>query len=98
MAMQKCSPSSTASTFLALARERDDQRQIEWALRVLSFDEPDLDQRRRLLQECERLNREPRLGHLPARYGALRRGTVRGGTRHVRAGGCDLHRAWKALG
>ena len=43
---------------LALARERDDQRQIEWALRVLSFDEPDLDERRRLLQECERLNRE----------------------------------------
>jgi predicted ATPase/class 3 adenylate cyclase len=43
---------------LALARERDDQRQIEWALRVLSFDEPDLDERRRLLKECERLNRE----------------------------------------
>jgi tetratricopeptide (TPR) repeat protein len=43
---------------LALARERDDKRQIEWALRVLSFDEPDLDERRRLLQECERLNRE----------------------------------------
>src|SRR5206468_11730459 len=43
---------------LALARERDDQRQIEWALRVLSFDEPDLDERRRLLQECERLLRE----------------------------------------
>ncbi len=43
---------------LALARERDDQRQIEWALRVLSFDEPNLDERRRLLQECERLNRE----------------------------------------
>jgi predicted ATPase/class 3 adenylate cyclase len=43
---------------LALARERDDRRQIEWALRVLSFDEPDLDERRRLLQECERLNRE----------------------------------------
>jgi predicted ATPase/class 3 adenylate cyclase len=42
---------------LALARERDDQRQIEWALRVLSFDEPNLDERRRLLQECERLNR-----------------------------------------
>ena len=43
---------------LVLARERDDKRQIEWALRVLSFDEPDLDERRRLLQECERLNRE----------------------------------------
>jgi predicted ATPase len=43
---------------LILASERDDQRQIEWALRVLSFDEPDLDERRRLLQECERLNRE----------------------------------------
>jgi len=43
---------------LALARERDDKRQIEWALRVLSFDEPDLDERRRLLRECERLLRE----------------------------------------
>jgi predicted ATPase len=43
---------------LVLARERDDQCQIEWALRVLSFDEPDLDERRRLLHECERLNRE----------------------------------------
>ena len=43
---------------LALARERDDQRQIEWALRVLSFDEPDFDERRRLLRECERLNRD----------------------------------------
>ena len=43
---------------LALARERDDKRQIEWALRVLSFDEPDLDERRRLLHECERLSRE----------------------------------------
>jgi len=43
---------------LALARERDDKRQIEWALRVLSFDEPDLDERRRLLHECERLLRE----------------------------------------
>jgi predicted ATPase/class 3 adenylate cyclase len=43
---------------LVLARERDDQRQVEWALRVLSFDEPNLDERRRLLQECERLNRE----------------------------------------
>jgi predicted ATPase/class 3 adenylate cyclase len=43
---------------LAFARELDDKRQIEWALRVLSFDEPDFDERRRLLQECERLNRE----------------------------------------
>jgi predicted ATPase/class 3 adenylate cyclase len=43
---------------LVLARERDDKRQIEWALRVLSFDEPDLDERRRLLHECERLLRE----------------------------------------
>jgi predicted ATPase/class 3 adenylate cyclase len=43
---------------LALARERDDKRQIEWALRVLSFDEPDLGERRRLLHECERLLRE----------------------------------------
>ena len=43
---------------LALARERDDKRQIEWALRVLSFDEPDLEERGRLLDECERLLRE----------------------------------------
>ena len=43
---------------LALARERNDKRQIEWALRVLSFDEPDLDERRRLLDECEGLLRE----------------------------------------
>jgi predicted ATPase/class 3 adenylate cyclase len=43
---------------LALARERDDKRQIEWALRVLSFDEPELGERRRLLDECERLLRE----------------------------------------
>jgi predicted ATPase/class 3 adenylate cyclase len=43
---------------LALARQWGDKRQIEWALRVLSFDEPDLDERRRLLQECERLLRE----------------------------------------
>jgi predicted ATPase len=43
---------------LALARERDDKRQTEWALRVLSFDEPDLEERRRLLHECERLLRE----------------------------------------
>jgi predicted ATPase/class 3 adenylate cyclase len=43
---------------LALARQRDDKRQIEWALRVLSFDEPDLNERRRLLQQCERLLRE----------------------------------------
>jgi non-specific serine/threonine protein kinase len=43
---------------LALARERQDKRQIEWALRVLSFDEPDLQERRRLLDECERLLRE----------------------------------------
>ena len=43
---------------LALASERDDKRQIEWALRVLSFDEPDLQERRRLFDECERLSRE----------------------------------------
>jgi predicted ATPase/class 3 adenylate cyclase len=43
---------------LGLARKRDDKRQIEWALRVLSFDEPDLNERRRLLHECERLLRE----------------------------------------
>jgi predicted ATPase/class 3 adenylate cyclase len=43
---------------LSLARELEDKRRIEWALRVLSFDEPDLDDRRRILQECERLLRE----------------------------------------
>ena len=43
---------------LALARERDDNRQIEWGLRVLSFDEPDLDERRRLLNQCDVLLRE----------------------------------------
>jgi predicted ATPase/class 3 adenylate cyclase len=43
---------------LEIARQRDDKRQIEWALRVLSFDEPDLDERRRLLRECERLLRD----------------------------------------
>ena len=43
---------------LEIARERHDKRQIEWALRVLSFDEPDLDERRRLLHECEALLRE----------------------------------------
>jgi tetratricopeptide (TPR) repeat protein len=43
---------------LASARERNDKRQIEWALRVLSFDEPDLDERRRMLHECEQLLRE----------------------------------------
>ena len=52
------SPGLTLVRDLALARERDDKRQIEWALRVLSFDEPDLDERRRLLNECERLLRE----------------------------------------
>jgi predicted ATPase/class 3 adenylate cyclase len=43
---------------LEIARERHDKRQIEWALRVLSFDEPNLDERRRLLHECEALLRE----------------------------------------
>jgi tetratricopeptide (TPR) repeat protein len=43
---------------LEIARERNDKRQIEWALRVLSFDEPDHDERRRLLHECEGLLRE----------------------------------------
>jgi predicted ATPase/class 3 adenylate cyclase len=43
---------------LALARERNDERQIEWALRCLSFSEPDLDERRRLLDECDRLLRK----------------------------------------
>jgi predicted ATPase/class 3 adenylate cyclase len=47
-----------ATESLALARERDDKRQIEWALRVLSFDERDLEKRRELLAECERLLRE----------------------------------------
>ncbi len=50
---------------LASARARDDKRQIEWALRVLSFDEPDLDERRRQLRECERLLQE--LGNDPGR-------------------------------
>jgi predicted ATPase/class 3 adenylate cyclase len=49
---------SHARESLALAQERGDRRQIEWALRVLSFDEPDLEERRRLLDECERLSRE----------------------------------------
>jgi predicted ATPase/class 3 adenylate cyclase len=43
---------------LDIARVRNDKRQIEWALRVLSFDEPDLDERRHLLHECEALLRE----------------------------------------
>ena len=43
---------------LELARERGDKIQIEWALRVLSFREPDLEARRRMLDECERLLRE----------------------------------------
>jgi predicted ATPase/class 3 adenylate cyclase len=43
---------------LEIGRERNDKRQIEWALRVFSFDEPDLDERRRLLHECEALLRE----------------------------------------
>jgi predicted ATPase/class 3 adenylate cyclase len=43
---------------LVLARERGDKVQIEFALRMLSFSEPDLDERRRLLDECERLLRE----------------------------------------
>ena len=43
---------------LDIARARSDKRQIEWALRVLSFDEPDLDERRHLLHECEALLRE----------------------------------------
>ncbi len=47
-----------AEESLVLARQRDDKRQIEWALRVLSFDEPDLEKRRALLEECERLLRE----------------------------------------
>jgi predicted ATPase/class 3 adenylate cyclase len=43
---------------LALARERGDKRQIEWGLRVLSFDEPDLAVRRAQLRECEQILRE----------------------------------------
>ena len=43
---------------LGIARERNEKRQMEWALRVLSFDEPDLDERRRLLHECDALLRE----------------------------------------
>ena len=44
-----------AEDSLALARELGDDRLIEFALRVLSFEEPDLEKRRRLLQECQRL-------------------------------------------
>ena len=47
-----------ANQALTLARDQGDKRQIEWALRVLSFDEPDQVERRRLLDECERLLRE----------------------------------------
>jgi predicted ATPase/class 3 adenylate cyclase len=47
-----------AKQALTLAREQEDKREIEWALRVLSFDEPDLVEKRRLLDECERLLRE----------------------------------------
>jgi predicted ATPase/class 3 adenylate cyclase len=47
-----------ANQALTLARDLQDKRQVEWALRVLSFDEPDLVERRRLLDECERLLRE----------------------------------------
>jgi predicted ATPase/class 3 adenylate cyclase len=47
-----------ANQALTLARGQEDKRQIEWALRVSSFDEPDLVERRRLLDECERLLRE----------------------------------------
>lgn len=43
---------------LEIARERHDKRQIEWATRVLSFDEPDFAERRRLLNESEVLLRE----------------------------------------
>ena len=43
---------------LRLAREQQDKPQIEWALRVLGFDEPDLDERRRLLDEGEGLLQE----------------------------------------
>ena len=47
-----------AGESLESARERNDKRQIEWALRLLSFDEPDLDERRHMLHECEALLRE----------------------------------------
>ena len=89
---------------LVLARERDDQRQIEWALRVLSFDEPDLDERRRLLQECERLNRElgndAGLGRVTlllgwAHFDEGRFEEARGGFEQAAR---DLHGAWTALG
>ena len=43
---------------LEIALGRNDKRQVEWALRVLSFDEPDLEERRRLLRECEALLRD----------------------------------------
>ena len=47
-----------ARTSLELARELGDKRQIEWALRVLSFAEPDLAKRRRQLEECRQLSIE----------------------------------------
>ena len=47
-----------ARTSLELSRELDDKRQIEWALRVLSFAEPDLAKRRRRLEECRQLSIE----------------------------------------
>jgi predicted ATPase/class 3 adenylate cyclase len=47
-----------AEQSLAFARELGDKRQIEWALRVRSFEEEDPNERLRLLQECETLLRE----------------------------------------
>ena len=47
-----------AERSLALARELGDKRRIEWGLRATVFSERDLDERRRLLGECEALLRE----------------------------------------
>ncbi len=44
-----------AEAGLALARELDDPRRIEWALRTMSFMEEDPAEKRRLLLECEAL-------------------------------------------
>ena len=54
----KASSRRHAERSLALARELGDKRRIEWGLRVSSFTEKDLDERRRLLGECDALLRE----------------------------------------
>jgi predicted ATPase/class 3 adenylate cyclase len=44
-----------AEASLTLARELDDVRRIEWALRTTSFSEEDPEERLRILRECEAL-------------------------------------------